>query len=206
MHTLALYFVDFVLKNSSTEQYFTCVAKQEHDIQYLIEETLPDFSFSSLVLTTSGKRKYFVYQEQDPVFYQLCQDLLQQNMFIKYDQLMPFDSDINSFSFKKHVLLKNNSYKAQTELESFLEKHNILKAYYYKQIDFNIRTINNEFSRSHGDREFSTQHQTKCINTNIINGLVARRHSGAVYSSKIRQELISMSGVNDIGQSFDHKF
>lgn len=193
-----LYFTNVQLVNGYTEKNYTFVS---HEIlgQNIINQSFQDCEQLGMTLMVNKPICHSIDYTKDSTFYNLCTTLFQETNYVKYKGFMPLDAPINEISFTKNVLFKNNAYNIDQDnsLEVFLKNHNILRSYYYKQVSFKINCINSEFSYEYGNRNFVTQYETDRITSFTIDGLVTKRHSGSVYSNKVREFISSIHGFDD---------
>lgn len=199
-----LYFTNVQLLNNYTEKNYTFISEKPIP-DNKITQSFTAFELLGFTTRINSPNQYSIDSVKESVFCNLCKDLFINNVYAKYEGLLPFDSSINAFSFKKEVLLANNVYEPKEEVEFFLVKYNILKSYYYHKVNFTIKSINCEYSREYGERSFTTQYQSTKINSDIIKGEFGKYHSGDVYSSKAKQYIVTIEGVNDSGQKINIK-
>lgn len=202
MKNLNLYFIYVTVRLEDTCKKYTFVTLNSTKIKNALNSEFKNTIFPEISVNVTCEEKHTVSPIKEEQFYTLCINKLSNIDYIKYQNHIPFEVDINQKSFKSEILLENSIYPAKTELEIFLKKHDILQSYYNNNINFKIKALTREYSRQLGEKKFEKVYDSHKIDINILLGKNINMHDSHIYTSSTEQILMSMTGINDSGKKF----
>lgn len=200
MKNIQLYFIYVSAQFGEVKRKYTFVTPHLEKIKNSLSSEFSTILFPEACINISQEIQHTISHKKDKILYQLCQAKFLTLDYIKYENFVPFESNINELSFKTELLIENGQYEEQTPLEQFLKKYNILKSYYLQQIQFKVQVIRSEYSKEFKKRDFEHTYEINKIDMDIVDGKITDVHSSHIYTSNTIQKLLIIKGINDQGE------
>lgn len=200
MKNIQLYFIYVSVQFGEVKRKYTFVTPHLEKIKTSLSNEFSTIIFPEACINISQEIQHTISYKKDQILYKLCQAKFLTLDHIKYENFVPFESNINELSFKAELLIENGQYEEKTPLEQFLKKYNILKSYFLNQIQFKVQVIRSEYSKEFGSRNFEHTYEINKIDMDIIDSKITNIHSSHIYTSNTTQKILTIKGINDLGE------